>query len=307
MDLRLLRYFLAVAQELHFGRAAQRLFIAQPSLSKQIRKLEHDLGVALFLRDRHSVALTSAGRALLGPARRLLDDADRLPALARAAAGVGQLTIGYVPYARSHLLSGLLDTVRAAHPGLEITVRSGGDSPEVFAELRDGRVDAGILRTPLPAAPWLRSQTLTEEPFCVALPAGHALTTRQQVRLADLEPESFALFPRSVNAPAYDHLLGFFAEAGYAPTIGQASRRMDESLTFVASGGGVAVFPMSVAETNAEPGIVFRPLVDPTPMVEIVLAWDDHNLSPLLPDLVRSARRLHDASSPPVAPLPGGR
>ena len=296
MDLRLLRYFLAVAEELHFGRAAQRLFIAQPSLSKQIRKLEHDLGVPLFLRDRHSVALTAAGHALLGPARELLDAADRLPALARAAAGsAGWLTVGYVPYARDHLLSGWLDTVRSAHPGVEITVRSGGDSPEVFAELRDGRIDAGILRTPLPAAPWLRSRTLGVEPVHVALPSGHPLAARREVRLADLEPESFALFPRAINAPAHDHLMAFFAEAGYAPTIGQASRRMDESLTFVASGGGVGVFPMAVTEMNTQPGIVFRPLVDPTPTVEIVLAWDDKSLNPLLSDLVRSAQRLDPA------------
>ncbi len=296
MDLRLLGYFVAVAEELHFGRAAQRLFIAQPSLSRQIRKLEHDVGVALFLRDRHSVALTAAGQGLLGPARQLLDAADRLPTLARAAAGgAGQLTVGYVPYARSHLLSGWLDTVRAAHPGIEITVRCGGDSPEVFAELRDGRIDAGILRTPLPAAPWLRTRTLTVEPFYVALPAGHPLTARRQVRLADLEPESFALFPRALNAPAHDHLLAFFAEAGYVPTIGQASRRMDESLTYVASGGGVGVFPVSVTETITEPGIAFRPLIDPTPTVEIVLAWDENSLNPLLSDLVRSAQHLDHA------------
>jgi len=159
----------------------------------------------------------------------------------------------------------------------------------VFAELRDGRIDAGTLRTPLPAAPWLRSRTLGVEPFHVALPSGHPLTAQREVRLGDLEAESFALFPRAVNAPAHDHLMAFFAEAGYVPAIGQASRRMDESLTFVASGGGVGVFPRAVTETITQPGIAFRPLIDPTPTVEIVLAWDENSLDPLLADLVRSA------------------
>lgn len=285
MELRLLRYFVALAEELHFGRAAQRLFIAQPSLSSQIRKLEQVVGTPLFVRTRHRVTLTPAGVAMLEPARRLLAAADDLPVLARdAAGGHGTLRIGYVPYARQDVLPALLEGFRRVRPEATVLLRSGTDSPEVFADLRDGRIDVAILRSPV-TAPWLRTRTLAVEPFEVALPAGHPLTAASTVRLAELRDESFALFSRNLNPPAYDHLMGFFAEAGYRPTIGQASRRMDDSLAFVASGGGVGLFPQSVAKGGTEAAIAFRPLVEPTPTVEIVLGWDVNSLNPLVPVL----------------------
>lgn len=291
VELRLLRYFVAVAEELHFGRAARRLFLAQPSLSAQIRKLEHDLGTALFVRDRRHVALTSAGQAMLEPARRVLAAAAELPGLARDAAGVGSLAIGFVPYARGRLLPRLLGAFQRERPGAHVTVHACGDSPEVFNDLRDGRVDAGILRTPV-AAPWLEVATLAVEPFYAALPAAHPLAAGERIGLAELADEKFALFPRDLNPAAHDHLMSFFTEAGYVPTIGQASRRMDESLVFVAGGGGVGMFPASVADTIADQAIVFRPIVDPTPTVEIVLGWDVNSLNPLIAPLVAVARAL---------------
>ena len=296
VELRLLRYFVAVAEELHFGRAARRLLLAQPSLSAQIRKLEHDVGTPLFVRDRRHVELTSAGQAMLQPARRVLAAAAELPALARDAAGVGTLTIGFVPYARGRLLPRLLGAFQRERPIAHVTVRACGDSPEVFNDLRDGRVDAGILRTPV-AAPWFQSATLAVEPFCVALPAAHPQAAGERIGLADLADEKFALFPRDLNPAAHDHLMSFFAEAGFTPTIGQASRRMDESLVFVAGGSGVGLFPASVADTIADPGIVFRPIVDPTPTVEIVLGWDVNSLNPLVAPLVAVARALTEQLS----------
>lgn len=296
MELRLLRYFVVLAEELHFGRAAQRLFIAQPSLSSQIRKLEQVVGAPLFVRTRHRVDLSPAGLAMLEPARRVLAAAEDLPVLARdAAGGHGTVRIGYVPYARQDVLPALLEGFRRERPGATALLRSGTDSPEVFADLRDGRIDVGILRSPV-SAPWLRTRTLSVEPFEVALPAGHPLAASSTVRLADLRDESFALFSRNLNPPAYDHLMGFFAEAGYRPTIGQYSRRMDDSLAFVASGGGVGLFPRSVARNGTEDRIAFRPVVDPTPTVEIILGWDVDSLNPLVPvlsqapDAARSVR-----------------
>lgn len=293
MELRLLRYFVAVADELHFGRAARRLFLAQPSLSAQIRKLEHDVGTPLFLRDRHRVALTPAGEAMLEPAQRVLAAAAELPALARDAAGIGTLAIGFVPYARGRLLPRLLEAFQRAQPQAKATVHACGDSPEVFDDLRNGSIDAGILRTPV-RAPWLEVVTLAVDPFHAALPATHPLARQKQVRLADLAGERFALFPRDLNPAAHDHLMTFFAEAGFVPAIGQASRRMDESLVFVAGGRGVGMFPASVADTFAEPAIAFRPIVDPTPVVEIVLGWDVNSLNPLIAPLVAVARDLTD-------------
>lgn len=302
MELRLLRYFVVLAEELHFGRAAQRLFIAQPSLSSQIRKLEQTVGTTLFDRTRHRVTLTPAGLAVLEPARRLLAAADDLPVLARdAAGGKGTLRVGYVPYARQDVLPALLDALRLVHPQASVLLRSGTDSPEVFGDLRDGRIDVAILRSPV-SAPWLRTRRLAVEPFEAALPMEHPLALAPTVRLADLRDEVFALFPRTINAPAYDHLMGFFAEAGYRPTIGQDSRRMDDSLAFVASGGGVGLFPRSVARSAAEAGVIFRPLVDPTPVVEIVLGWDVNSLNPLVPLLSRNLRGLCSDQAPPLQP-----
>ena len=293
-----MRYFVAVAEELHFGRAARRLFLAQPSLSAQIRKLEHDIGAPLFVRDRRGVTLTPAGEAILEPARRVLAAVGELPALARDAAGTGALEIGFVPYARGRLLPGLLEAFQRARPAAHVTVRAAGDSPEVFGDLRSGRIDAGILRTPV-AAPWLEVATLAVEPFHAALPVTHPLARQERVRLADLADERFALFPRDLNPAAHDHLMTFFADAGFVPVVGQASRRMDESLVYVAGGRGVGLFPASVAGTVAEQTIAFRPVVDPTPTVEIVLGWDVNGLNPLVPALVTVARAL--AGEVPVA------
>ena len=140
VELRLLRYFVAVAEELHFGRAARLLFVAQPSLSEQIRKLEKDIGTPLFVRDRRRVLLTPAGQAMLDPARRVLAAAAELPALARGAVGVGTLSLGFVPYARGRLLPRLVEAIHRVRPGVQVTVHAGGDSPEVFGDLRSGRL-----------------------------------------------------------------------------------------------------------------------------------------------------------------------
>jgi len=299
VELRLLRYFVAVAEELHFNRAAQRLYLSQPSLSVQIRKLEQELGTPLFVRDRRRVALTPAGVALLEPARRVLAAADQLPGLARAAAGAGgQLAIGFVPYARSRVLPNLMHAARHGMPAADLTVRAGNDTLEVFTDLRDGRIDAGIFGAH-PDAAWLQTLTLTVEPFYAALPAGHRLANRSHLRLAELAAETFALFPRQLNPAAHDHLITWFTQAGYTPIIGQASRRMDESLMFVAGGGGVALFPQSVTEAINEPKVVFRRLTHPTPTVEIVLGWDRHTLNPLVHQLTALA----GLSVPPVRPV----
>lgn len=290
MQLRRLEYFVAVAEESHFRRAAERLFVAQPSLSAQIAKLEHELGAKLFVRGRRGVSLTSAGEALLEPARRILADAAALPELAKSASrSHAQLTVGYVPYVRTRLLPPLLDGFRAAFPMVAVNVRVGNDSPEVFRDLREGRIDLGILRAPV-AGPWLQQLQLTVEPFHAAVPVGHRLATLSQVRLADLEGETFALFPRELNPPAHDHLMGFFDLAGYRPNVGQASRRMDDSLVFVASGAGVGLFPASIADTNTSPDICFRPIIDPTPTVEILLCWDRYNLNQAVDDFVEMVR-----------------
>ncbi len=130
---------------------------------------------------------------------------------------------------------------------------------------------------------------MATEPFHAALPAAHPLAARGALRLGDLRHERFALFGRDLNPPAHDHLMAFFAEAGYTPLIGQASRRMDESLAYVASGAGVGLIPASATSSLTDPRLTFRPVTDPTPTVDILLVWDLHSLNPLVHTLTHLA------------------
>lgn len=289
--MRQLSYFVTVAEESHIGRAAERLFMAQSSLSQSLQQLEAELGVPLFHRHPRGVTPTPAGAELLDPVRAILAAADGLPALARRAATTRApvLIVGYVDYARSRVVPALLQHLQYNRLPAAVTLRGGHDSPEVLADLREGRTDAAVLRSPFSAS-WASTVSLVEEPFLVALPHTHRLAGRDVVALRDLADEPFALFPRKLNPPAHDHLMHFFDQAGFRPRIAQPSRRMDESLLFVAAGHGVGLFPAPVAHTTNDPDIVFRPLVSPTPHVELVLAWDASNLHPVLPRLVDAAR-----------------
>ena len=296
VELRQLRYFLVTAEESHIGRAAARLFMAQSSLSQSLQQLEAELGTPLFQRHARGVTPTAAGAALLAPVRTIVDDADALVGLARRAneAPRPPLTLGYVDYARSRVVPALLHHLQEGDAAVTVTLRGGHDSPEVLVDLREGRVDAAVLRSPL-SAPWAATVCLVEEAFFAALPRTHRLAAVDVVPLRALADEPFALFPRDLNPGAHDHLMGFFDEAGYRPRVAQPSRRMGESLLFVASGQGVGLFPAAVAHTTNDPDIVFRPLVDPTPRVELVLAWDPQNRHPAIPDLVRAAHAVGPA------------
>jgi DNA-binding transcriptional LysR family regulator len=291
VELRLLRYYVTLAEELNYRRAAERLFIAQPSLSVQIRVLEQQLGVRLFERSRRGVALSPAGAALLDAARDLLARSEDLVAAARriAAADTGRLSLGYVDYARMRILPMLLEEVNRRWPGAEVTVRAARDSLEALGDLREGRVDAAVMRGPVDV-PWAQSAVLIREEFKAAVPRGHHLAGSDgALPLAALADESFALFERSVNPAAHDELMAFFASAGVTPRLAHESRRMDDSLMYVAAGRGVGIFPESVAEGLDEPRIAWRALTDPTPTVDVLLVWDRHSTNPLVPALAGAA------------------
>jgi DNA-binding transcriptional LysR family regulator len=170
VELRQLRYFVTVADESHVGRAAERLFMAQSSLSQSLQQLEAEFGVPLFHRHPRGVTLTAAGAGLLAPARDVVAAADDLPAIARRAGTAGpSLTVGYVDYARSRVVPALLHHLQRRNGSVVVTLRGGHDSPEVLADLRDGRVDAAVLRSPITAS-WASTALLVVEPFLAALP-----------------------------------------------------------------------------------------------------------------------------------------
>ncbi|KWE73041.1 LysR family transcriptional regulator [Burkholderia ubonensis] len=261
MELKQLRYFVAVADELHFGRAAKRLFISQPALSFDIRKFEDALGVQLFARTSKSVALTNAGEVLLGEARRLLlqaAEAERLTV--RSASGyAGRLRVGFV---HSMLYRGLPDAVRrfeADHPGVEIVLSEMNTQAQVQA-IQRGQIDLGYAHWGH-FPPEVDSTPIHAEPFVCCLPAGHPLARRRQVALAALADEPFILFPRDAAPHYHDLIIAQCVNAGFSPLIRHEARLWQTILSMIEFGMGVALVPRLLQQVKSD-RLAFRPLKD---------------------------------------------
>ncbi|KWC29704.1 LysR family transcriptional regulator [Burkholderia ubonensis] len=259
MELKQLRYFVAVAEELHFGRAAKRLFISQPALSFDIRKFEDALGVQLFARTSKSVALTNAGEVLLGEARRLLlqaAEAERLTV--RSASGyAGRLRVGFV---HSMLYRGLPDAVRrfeADHPGVEIVLSEMNTQVQA---IQRGQIDLGYAHWGH-FPPEVDSTPIYAEPFVCCLPAGHPLARRRQVALAALADEPFILFPRDAAPHYHDLIIAQCVNAGFSPLIRHEARLWQTILSMIEFGMGVALVPRVLQQVKSD-RLAFRPLKD---------------------------------------------
>ena len=281
VELRHLRYFVAVAEELHFGRAAQRLHIAQPPLSQQIRRLEQDLGGALFLRTNRRVQLTDAGRALLVEARLTLAQAERArEVVSRTARGeVGQLIIGHMASAELNVFPRLLPVFRKRLPGIDLVFQLVGES-EQLQMLRDGQIHAGFLRYPAPDRT-LTVKPIFREPLVVVLPERHPLARRRSLTLSALRGERFVLFPRRFAPAYYDALMAIFRNAGVEPKVVHDTNRLHTTLSLVATGRGVSLAGKCV-ERLGRPGVVCRPLRPRVPDIEMAVAYDPRNPSRLL-------------------------
>ncbi len=285
IDLRQLRYFVTVAEELHFGRAAVRLHMTQPPLSQTIQALEELLGAALFLRSRRAVVLTPAGAALLPEARRMLAQAAELPDLVRrAAAGEsGRLSLAFVSSADYSVLPPFLRTYRAQFPQVQIVLQEATSDLQVD-DLLHKRVDAGLLIPPLPdkARAELDYLKVLSEPLILAAPAGlEALHGAGPVSLRDLPPLPLIIFPRPIAPALHDAILACFRAAGITPEIGQQAIQMQTIVSLVSAGMGLALVPQSVSKLM-RPGVEYRSLVDDSPQVETGLAWRRDNRSPVL-------------------------
>ena len=283
MELRHLRYFVAVAEELHFRRAAIRLRVAQPPLSRQIRDLERELGTDLFLRDKRRVQLTHAGRAFLPEARLVMAQTERAKRAAqRASQGeVGRLHVGFVEAAT---YSGLLPTVlrffrkHLPEVGLELLELSSYQQTEA---LRDGRIEMGIMHSPPPNADrWLKVERVLRDPLVAALPRGHALAKRRSLSLPMLAPEPFLFFPRSAAPALYDRIIAACREAGFSPAVVQEAAQMQTIIALVAAGMGVALVPGSIAQLR-RPGAVYRPVHDLAVDMGMWAVWKLGDASPI--------------------------
>ena len=281
MELRHLRYFVAVAEELHFGRAAARLHIAQSPLSQQIRRLEAELGVELFDRNRRSVRLTDAGRVLLDGAVPLLHQADRLEQTMRSAATgeTGLLTVGFVGSAAQDALPRIVRHVRESDPGIEVRLLELTTGPQVEA-LERGDIDVGLVRPPVRA----QSVTVTpllEERLVVALPDSHAFAARRAVAPETLRDEPFVSFPRRIGTGLYDEILAVCTAAGFSPNVVQEANEMQTIVGLVAAGIGVALVPESMQQI-AQPHVVYRRLQGSEVRLRLGLAERAGERSPLV-------------------------
>ena len=286
LDLRQLRYFVTVAEELHFGRAARRLAMTQPPLSQQIQALEEEIGVQLFVRTRRSVMLTPAGQQWLPEVRRVLADAAALPALAqRLARGeVGSLALAFVSTADYGILPELLRHFRARHPEVQLQLREATSDVQLEA-LAEGAIDAGlVIRPQLAVMPHgLSYLPLVREPLVLAVPDGwrpsgsaapaHASQAATgAVSLRDAAHEPLIIFPRR-SAPAfYDIITGYYARDGLTPVIAQEAIQMQTIVSLVSAGMGVALVPASLCNLRRT-GVSYLALRDAGPEIETGLVW----------------------------------
>jgi len=290
VELRQLRYFVAVAEELHFRRAAARLHISQPPLSQQIAALERELGCELLARTRRRVELTPAGEAFLRDARATLAELDVATARARAIADgrAGVLRINFVGSALLSIVPAAVQRFRGARPGVELELHE-RSTVEQLRALEAGTADVGLVRPPIDAGAGLRTEIVMRERTIAALPAGHKLTGLRRIPLRRLAAEPLVLFPRS-QAPGYHDLLaGRLAATGASPRIVQYAPEMLTIIGLVAAGIGVSPVPASVAHLALD-GVVYRPLAG-APDTELVAVTREDGESPLVRAFVADARR----------------
>lgn len=296
IELRQLRYFVAVAEEMHFGRAALRLHMTQPPLSQTIQALEASLGTPLFYRTQRSVSLTPAGLALLPEACRILLQAEGLPDIARRAASgeSGRLSLAFVSTADYSVLPPFLREFRERYPQVQIDLRE-ATSDVQLEELLQGRIDVGLLIPPLPdkAKAELEYIPVLSEPLILAAPKGiKALRGKSAASLKTLSDMPLIIFPRRIAPAFHDAILACFHDAGLTPRIGQEAIQMQTIVGLVSAGMGIALVPQSVSNLN-RPGVEYKPLTGKTPLVETGLAWRRDNASPVLRaflDLLRKKR-----------------
>jgi LysR family transcriptional regulator, benzoate and cis,cis-muconate-responsive activator of ben and cat genes len=283
-ELRHLRYFVAVAEELNFSRAAERLHMAQPPLSLAIRQLERELGAELFQRSTREVTLTEPGRAFLDGARRTLAEADRAVVSAkRAAAGdVGELRLAFSWSARYETLPALGQAFRARHPDVELLAQEMWNA-QMLPALRSGGVDVALALCPELAADMAAEVVRTERVVAV-LPADHPLAGEESIPLGSLAHETFVFFPRELAPRLHDVLIGLCRRAGFEPKLTSGSFHTGWDLGIIGDSGAVGIAPKAVASRQAD-GVVTVALSDPADRLETSLVWRDGESSPALESL----------------------
>ena len=290
MELRQLRYFVAVAEELNFSRAAGRMYLSQPALSQQVQKLEGELGVGLFDRTRNRVELTEAGRTLLEGARRVLTQVEQTTRATREAGGAerSHLGVGFPEYANHTLVADILQAFQRRYPYVDL------EEHEIFTlqetlqqvdKLRQGSLNAGFLLAPVHDKE-LESEHVLDIELVAAIPEDHPLAAVDEVRMRDLADERIILFSRRFHPYCYDYVVGCCREAGFEPDVVQRKEPQLYSgattYRMVASGVGIGIVARPLVSPSRLPGVVFKTLQEPAPVLELAVTWKKEDPSPNL-------------------------
>lgn len=290
MELHRLRYFVAVAEHEHFHRAAERLHVAQPALSRQIKLLEGELGFGLFERLARGVRLTNAGRAFLVDTKRIMADLDRAVGHAREIAHgkAGSLRISFIEIASSHgMLPHTVRAFRLAFPAVRLALQQ-LDSIVQVDRLREGSVDVAFLYGGAATDANIVQKTVHSAPFVLALPIGHPLLEQPTIALADLIDQPFIWSDRSLSLPLNDELMAACLSGGLVPKIVQEVVGIGHILSLVSVGIGLGFVPSS-AKWRHQEGIVLRTVSDLNLLFKVDLAWRSDNASPALQQFVKLA------------------
>lgn len=288
MKLHFLRYFAVLAEELHFGRAANRLAITQPPLSLAIKALEEELGVQLLLRSSKHVELTPAGSAFLDEARQILDRVTRASsiALAVASGSRGRLDIGMAGSLVYRGVPAIVQRFNADTHGIELILRE-MSTTEQLQDLLHGQLDAAFLNA-FVVPPQLRSLPLVEDEFVLCLPATHPRAGAKAVDLGELSEERFVMFSRDVSPANYDNVIAIFSRAGVHPKTVHAARQWLTIVAMVAEGLGVSLVPRSLARSHVD-NVRFVPFTGAPAVAPALLVWNPARMSPALERFIASA------------------
>ena len=280
MELRHLRYFVAVATELNFSKAAEKLHVAQPALSTQIADLEREIGTALFFRNTRTVQLTAAGKMFLAEARSILaaTDAARDKAMRTSRGEMGELSIGFFAAPTMLFLPGLIRRYRALYPDVTIRMYELTPDRQLGAFARE-EIDVGFTRPPPPGYPDLAVEVLFEESFLAVVSDTHPLASRQVIPLSELALEPFVLLDRSVAVGLYDHVISACRLAGFSPSINHSPDLMATVLTMVASELGVSIVPEGIRNLRSRQ-VAYVPISPAPDPIPFVMCWRENSDSP---------------------------
>jgi DNA-binding transcriptional LysR family regulator len=310
---RQLKFFVAVAEELHFTRASVRLRIAQPHLSQEIRRLEREIGVELFKRTKRSVALTPAGHIFLRHVRLVLDGTvEAVHSAQRASRGeIGRIRVGFVSVAAIYVIPKAIARFRSAYPDVEVLLKE-VSSDEGLEAVRIGQLDLCLLHPPRTPDAAVDIETIWSEPMVVALPPKHPLAEMKRIGLQRLKQDTWVIPQREIASRLHDEVIAACTIAGFEPRVAQRTTRMTTTISMVASGIGVALLPITAARLGIG-GAVYRNLrPPPRTSIPVAFAWRQSQTSPALTNLMAIVRdsagsqdqRLgggdrHDADVPP--------